>query len=213
VAELRTLVGVDLIRVGSWEASTGAFIPTPGDLAAAVAAFDAGVLRKPILKLGHVDPRFDGEPAVGFVDHLRLSDGGRTLLGDFAAVPAWLADVMASAYPDRSIEGRYDYADPTGRVWPFLLTAVALIGVAAPAIGSLQSLQDRYGLAEPVAASFTGRAVHITTARHEPILPSWSVAACWFAPPPPAGPPGTHTTSSPRTRHHHRKADHGRLQN
>lgn len=163
MAELRTLVGVDLIRVGSWEASTGAFIPTPGDLAAAVAAFDAGVLRKPILKLGHVDPRFDGEPAVGFVDHLRLSDGGRTLLGDFAAVPAWLADVMASAYPDRSIEGRYDYADPTGRVWPFLLTAVALIGVAAPAIGSLQSLQDRYGLAEPVAASFTGRAVHITT--------------------------------------------------
>jgi hypothetical protein len=149
--DLRTVTGVELVKTGEWEISTGRWTVTPADLVAAVAAHRAGAIRRPPLRLGHVDERFDGEPAVGYVDNLRVTDAGRTLLGDYAGVPAWLADgVLASAYPDRSVEGIQGYTDAAGRSYSFVLTGVALLGVTAPGIGSLRSLQDvasLYGLA------------------------------------------------------------------
>ena len=44
--DLRTIPGVELVRVGRWEASTGEWSPTADDLAAAVEAHRAGILRK-----------------------------------------------------------------------------------------------------------------------------------------------------------------------
>lgn len=139
---LRDIPDVELLKVGSWPASTGQVDFTPSDLAACVAAFSAPSIRKPVIKLGHSDPRFDGEPAVGFVDNLRLADNGSTLVGDLRGLPAWLADICASAFPDRSIEGAFGLTDQTGRKHDFALTGLALLGVQPPAVGTLTSLND-----------------------------------------------------------------------
>lgn len=160
---LKTIPNVELIKVGTWPISTGMWTVTSDDLYAAVSALDSPAIRRPVLKLGHSDSRFDGEPAVGWVDNLRVSDDGSTLVGDYKGVPEWLATVLASAFPDRSIEGQYGFTDQTGREHPFVLTAVALLGVTAPGVGTLGSLQDiaaLYGVsaaesADPTGAEFT----------------------------------------------------------
>lgn len=160
---LKTIPNVELIKVGQWPISTGVWTVTTEDLYAAVAALDSPAIRRPVLKLGHTDSRFDGEPAVGWVDDLRVSDDGSTLIGDYKGVPEWLATVLASAFPDRSIEGQYGFVDQTGREHQFVLTAVALLGVTAPGVGTLGSLQDiaaLYGVSaaestDPTGAEFT----------------------------------------------------------
>ncbi len=141
VGETRTVENVELIRVGTWEISTGTWSPGRADLASAAAAFGAGVLRKPVVKLGHVDERFDGQPAFGYVDRVRLAAGGEVLLGDLV-VPSWLAEAMPLHWPDRSVEAAQDYQAPDGTRWPLVLTGVALLGATAPGIDSLRSLQD-----------------------------------------------------------------------
>lgn len=145
---LATLPRVELMHAGTWDLSTGPATFTKEDLSNAVSAMDCPAVRRPVLKLGHVDERFDGEPAVGWIGN--LSTDGSTLWGDYTGMPRWLADVCASAYPDRSIEGWYDFQCQLGHTHPFVLTGVALLGVAAPGIGTLQSLQDvaaLYGVA------------------------------------------------------------------
>lgn len=114
------------------------------DLAAAVDAARDPDMRPPILKLGHIDPRFDGEPAIGTVTRLRLTDAGRTLVGDFEGIPPWLDRVLVNAFPNRSIEAEMGARSPSGAVHRFALTAVALLGVAAPAVTSLESLRQLY---------------------------------------------------------------------
>jgi hypothetical protein len=133
---------VEIMHTGTWNLSTGSFTFTTDDLADAVAALSCPAVRRPILKLGHTDPRFDGEPCIGYIDNLATAEGGRTLVGDYAGMPGWLGDILASAYPDRSVEGEYDYRCQMGHIHPFAVHAVALLGVAAPGIGTLESLQD-----------------------------------------------------------------------
>ncbi|ALM19617.1 hypothetical protein B9M79_20400 [Mycobacteroides abscessus] len=147
---MRTIRGVELVKVGSWEISTGTWTVTAADLQSAVAAHAAGVLRKPVIKLGHQGPMRDAAPALGHVDGLRLTDDGQTLVGDLVNVPARLAAVLASAYPDRSVEALIDYQDTDGTVWPLVLSALSLLGATAPGIDTLHSLQDvtdLYGVA------------------------------------------------------------------
>ncbi|MEV6096034.1 hypothetical protein [Nocardia sp. NPDC051981] len=143
--ETRTVPDVELIRVGQWEISTGTWSPGRADLASVVAAFNAGILRKPVIKLGHVDARFeadhDGEPSFGYVDRLRLAEDGDLLLGDLV-LPEWLAAALPMHYPDRSVEALQGYEGAGGTVWPLVLTGVALLGATAPGIHSLKSLQD-----------------------------------------------------------------------
>ncbi|WP_419224192.1 hypothetical protein [Gordonia sp. CPCC 206044] len=134
------LPGIELVKTGVWEISTGIWTVTPADLRSAVDAHRAGVLRKPVIKLGHVDPRFDGDPAYGFVDNLALADAGHTLRGDLI-LPGWLADAAPMSYPDRSVEALIDYTDGDGRAWPLILSAVALLGATPPGIDDLTSLQ------------------------------------------------------------------------
>lgn len=141
MGKTRTVPGIELARVGEWEISTGTWTPGRPDLAAAVAAFNAGVLRKPIVRLGHLDARFDGEPSFGHVSRLRLADNGDLLLGDLV-LPEWLAAALPMHYPDRSVEAVQDYRAPDGTRWPLVLTGVALLGATAPGIDSLQSLQE-----------------------------------------------------------------------
>lgn len=166
--ELARRTGVELIRTGSWSASSGPWNPTPGDLAAAVEAQQCPAVRRPRLKLGHTDDRFniggDGEPALGWIENLRLSDGGNTLLGDQVALP-WLSQVQAAAYPDRSIEGAYKVRCSAGHEHPFVLTAVALLGVTPPAVTTLRSIQDlpeMLGVAASSDVPDDAQRVHVT---------------------------------------------------
>lgn len=155
---------VELMQTGTWNISTGPVDFTVEDLSAAVTALGCPAVRRPVLKLGHVDPRFDGEPAIGFIDNMATADNGRTLVGDYAGVPGWLGDIMASAYPDRSIEGVFDFVCQMGHTHPFVVEAVALLGVTAPGIGTLASLQDvatLYGVEVAAARSATGTPVTV----------------------------------------------------
>lgn len=149
VPDVRSIPGVELVKVGRWEASTGVFRVTKVDLVSAIDAHRAGVKRKPVIKIGHDDSR-DDAPAMGYVDNLRLSADGNTLLGDFVNVPSRLAELIPFAYPERSIEGFVDYYhQSTGTTWPLVIDAVALLGAVGPGVADLQSMQaaDLYGIA------------------------------------------------------------------
>jgi hypothetical protein len=183
---LVTVPNVELMHTGQWPISTGIATFTTGDLAAAVAALDCPAVRRPVLKLGHSEPdpdesgtRWDGEPAVGYIANMGVAEGGQTLVGDYAGMPAWLGNgVLASAYPDRSIEGQYDHRCQIGHTHPFVITAVALLGVVPPGIGTLQSLQDvaaLYGVAAsaPPPGQPAGEPVTITVhAAREDAVPN-----------------------------------------
>lgn len=161
---LATIRNVELARVGSWALSSGQWDPKPQDFAAAVAALNCPAVRAARIRLGHVDPRFDGEPAVGAVANLRVESGGHSLVGDLDKVPGWLPKVISAAYPDRSVEGIYDSTCQLGHRHPFVLTGLALLGVTAPGVGTLRSIEDvgdMFGVTDrlPVAA---GTAVSAT---------------------------------------------------
>lgn len=149
---LATIPRVELASVGWWDISNAIdWHPSAEDLAAAVAALDCPAVRRPVLKFGHTGVSGEGDPTIGLVDGLGLTEDGQTLIGDFVGVPAWLAEadaqgrsVIASAYPDRSGEFEHDYVCQLGHLHPFVVHAVALLGVVRPGIGTLQSLYDLY---------------------------------------------------------------------
>lgn len=160
---LVTVPNVEILHAG-WEypLSTGPKTFTPEDLRDIVtAANEDPSVPTPRLKIGHVDPRFnsqefDGTPAFGKAVNLRLSDNGMTVVADYVGVPKWLADIMPSAYPSRSIEGvdnvpafgvygANGYVSQTGRHWRFVVTDLALLGVEWPGITVLEDLPQYFG--------------------------------------------------------------------
>lgn len=142
MVNLVTVKDRELMKVGKYQLSTGEFECTPELIQAAISAHEAGVLRKPVARIGHNDPRFSGDPAVGWFDNLRASADGTTLYADHHGVPQWLADNLPSAYPSLSIEGMYNYMAPDGTAYEFILTGVGLLGATDPGIGTLKSIQD-----------------------------------------------------------------------
>lgn len=174
-----TIPGVPIASVGmKWGGSGGEVTLTFDHLKSAVAASKDTFVQSPRLKLGHEDPRFadpndpghdpfyDGEPAVGTIENLSLTNKGATLVGD-VVVPEWLGEVMPFAYPNRSIEGslvdgRWDFKTPAGDEYDFAITAVGLLGIYRQAVEDLPDLRAfltegdgvQY-VAEGVAASAT----------------------------------------------------------
>jgi hypothetical protein len=146
---------VELIAAGEWELSTGPASFTTADLQSAVAAAQCPSVGWPVLKLGHHDPRFDGEPAIGSVVGLRLNETQTKIIGDYAGMPDWLGDILPSAYPKRSVEGSWNFPCQQGHIHPFVITAVALLGVTPPGVGTIAGLNDiaaLYGIDLPAAA-------------------------------------------------------------
>lgn len=162
---LKGIPDVELVAIGSWNASTGKATITEQDLHQAIGALDCPGVHNPVLKLGHMEPdpdgqkiRWDGTPAVGWVSNMRLSGNGAKLLGDYTGVPGWLVDVMPTAYPQRSVEIQREFTCQIGHTHPFVITAVSLLGEYAPAVGVIKSLHD-------VAALFTGDGPDIALGR------------------------------------------------
>ncbi|AIZ01695.1 putative structural protein [Arthrobacter phage vB_ArtM-ArV1] len=142
-----TVEAVPLVKTGTWNGSTGSKAITKEDLEAIVEAHESAVLDKGVLKKGHLDPRhenpaWDGDPAYGQVDNLRLSDDGETLLGDYINVPEDLAESLPSAYPNRSAEIAWgvklkDAAGKVTKEFKAALAGVALLGRTPPAVKGL----------------------------------------------------------------------------
>jgi hypothetical protein len=155
--------GVELVNVGSWQLLSGSWNPNPKDILAAVEAAQCPAVRRPKLKLGHLDPRFntpddptlDGTPSLGWYDNLRASEDGNTLIGDQVALP-WLNAVQAAAYPDRSIEGKYNKRCALGHVHPFVIEAVSLLGETPPGIPTLKSITSLEDLPAALGVAAAG---------------------------------------------------------
>jgi hypothetical protein len=150
VPPLSTIPNVELMHTGEWNLSSGTATFTQDDLLSAVSALDCPAIRRPILKLGHTDSRFDGEPACGYISNMSVTNDGNSLVGDYVGMPGWLGNILPSAYPDRSIEAAHPFKCQIGHIHPFVITAVAFLGVTPPGIGTLESLQDiaaMYGVA------------------------------------------------------------------
>lgn len=164
---LTTWRSVELARAGTWKIAVGGEQHfTADDFAAAVAATECPAVGRPVLKLGHLDTRGkglvapgvenrDGEPALGWVGNMARSSDGATLTGDLIGMPGWLGQIAASAYPSRSIEGARNFTCALGHAHPFVISAVALLGLTPPGVATIGSLQDHVRALYGVAASDT----------------------------------------------------------
>lgn len=141
-AAAASLKDVELARPGTWQLSSGEFVCTEQHLIdAARYAAREGARPAPV-KLGHVDPRFDGEPALGWLGNYRVEDrDGLVLLADIDGMPDWLGATADTAYPDRSVEGWTDFTDGE-ETYSFVVDALALLGVTPPGMTSIRSLRD-----------------------------------------------------------------------
>jgi hypothetical protein len=137
---------VDILEEGTYACDSGVHTFTREDLESAVkAAQEDPAVKDPRLKLGHVGEHGSviGLPAVGRVQNMRLveTDGKMKIKGDIVGVPAWLADIMPTAYPNRSIEGNWEVTTSSGKTHEFVIRAVSNLGVDLPAVETLEDLQ------------------------------------------------------------------------
>ena len=133
---------------------TGRATVTPEDLQAVVDAYQDREVDRARVKLGHVSSLNDqalgdGAPAFGWVDNPRVSDDGKTLLGDLVDVPRRLGEVVGRAYKNVSVELRKGVKTPSGKTHPTVLSGLALLGAAAPAVKGLDDLVALYA-SEPI---------------------------------------------------------------
>jgi hypothetical protein len=155
--KLVTVPNYPLVKVGTWSSAIGPKSISEDDLKDIVEAHQSKALDLPVIKKGHLDPRhqnpaWDGEPAYGQVDNLRLSEDGKTLLGDYVNMPEELAESLPSAYPHRSVEIAWglNLKDESGKVtkkFKAALAGLALLGRTPPAVK---------GLGGPVVSALSG---------------------------------------------------------
>lgn len=146
---MKTIPNVPIVSTGTYSLAGN---PYPGgettftedDLADAVQAVNDPAIKLPRLKLGHASEWGDAEPAFGRVDNLRIGDNGQTIYGDFVGVPAWFADVLPVAYPNRSIEANFGVKTPTGNEYRMVIYNLALLGVQLPGVATLEDLSGLY---------------------------------------------------------------------
>ncbi len=187
VPSLVTLPGVDILAAGTWQLSTGRQTFTREDLAQAVDAAQCPAIGRPIIKIGHLDQRFapgpgdDGEPGIGRVTNLRLNESGTKVVGDLAGMPGWLGAIGASAFPRRSVEGKYGFTCQIGHKHPFVLTALALLGVTPPGVGVLGGLDDIAALYGVTAAAAPGWQAEQSQEGHVMPVTEEDVRRAWYA--------------------------------
>lgn len=137
-----------ITRAGTYQSQAGGeVVVTPEDLASMVEAEATGVMDAAAVKPGHFDPRFDGEPAMGWMQNLRLSADKQSLLADIADVPAPLVGLIRDGYRRRSIEFDRNVTGRDGKVYKAVATGLALLGMKRPAVSGLGGLSRVYASA------------------------------------------------------------------
>jgi hypothetical protein len=143
-----TVRDVEIVQTGiEYPLSTGPTTFTVEDLSDLVESQDDPAIQTPRLKMGHfanLGLLEDGQPAVGTVGNLRLEQEGHLVVGDYIGIPTWLAEILPSAYPARSIEAAQGVTTNTGHNWRLVLTDLALLGVVWPGVGTLEDIQALY---------------------------------------------------------------------
>jgi hypothetical protein len=163
MTDYQTIPGVELVSVGMEWPGSGGNNPD-GSIALTlehlvdmmVAANQDPLVRRPRVKFGHTrlqpaedglrelgdhDPFWNGTPAFGTVSNLRLTNDGGKLVGDLIEVPAWLAEALPSAWPNRSCEWTWDVETEGGKRYTAVLTAVGLLGEQQHAVKDLADLR------------------------------------------------------------------------
>lgn len=153
--QLTTVPDVQIIKTGiEYPLSSGPTTFTSEDLAAAVEAQNDPSIPQPRIWLGHPDDKRihgerrdsppSGEPAVGKVTDMRLTEEGNCIVGDLSGVPIWFANIMSSAFPSRSIEGRFNVKTPTGKQHRLVISGLALLGVVWPGVLTIEDIATLY---------------------------------------------------------------------
>lgn len=143
--------GVEIFAEGTWNGND----ITSDVLKSIVSGFESTKsFVRPVLKLGHSEEqsllRNEGLPAAGWVSNVYIQ--GKKLLGDFVDIPQKIYDLIKKkAYRKVSIElcSGYTFDDQT---YPYLLTAVALLGAELPAV---KTISDILGLYKTASQNFT----------------------------------------------------------
>lgn len=152
---------VELLSAGlEWPASNGPTSITMEHIADAVRATSDPLICPPRIRLGHTSPLNDGEPqfdpfaaigdaepAFGTFTNLRTENDGAVLVADVDRILWWLAASAPATYPNRSSEAvwevcgaNFDVQSPSGGRYSMVITAVAFLGVALPAVEDLEDL-------------------------------------------------------------------------
>jgi hypothetical protein len=163
---------VEIVKCGiDYSLASGPHTFTPEEIADAAAAVENPNISVPRIKLGHDGPlaqiTSSDEPSVGTVHNLHVSPDGQTLLGDYKGVPSWLAGILASAYPSRSIEANLD-VEKNGHKYRMVITAVSLLGVVWPGCSSIEDIQALYSEEGP-------EGVRVIEARQGGAMPNTAV--------------------------------------
>lgn len=148
---------VPIVKVGvTYKLSSGDYTATFDDVKDFVESQKDANVNAPRLAIGHPDeerfPRYttSGEPAFGVFTNVRMSENGTTAIGDLAGVPIWLAEIISTAYPQRSMEGATDYTHPqNGRTYSLFIKAIALLGIEWPGIHCLDDLEIAFSAEGP----------------------------------------------------------------
>lgn len=158
--QLMDIPDVQIIKTGiEYPLASGPTTFTPEDLAAAVAAQDDPSIPQPRIWIGHPDDERihgkrhngipSGEPAVGKVCNMRLTEEGHCIVGDLTGVPIWLGNILASAFPSRSVEGRFNLKTVTGKTHKLVISGLALLGVVWPGVMTLEDIAALYSAEGP----------------------------------------------------------------
>jgi len=142
---------VELFAIGTWKGKTFG----ESDLDAMVDAYtELPHMSRPVI-LGHDDAQpilaGSGLPAAGWVENLRRVGG--KLVGDLKGVPSKVAAlVKLGAFRKRSSEIYVNYTDTvTGKFFPLVFKALALLGAAIPEVKTIDDIYALYAEGETFA--------------------------------------------------------------
>ena len=138
------LVGVEILRPGKFNASTGDWNVTNKEIDEIIKNFDDKVL-EPVLNLAHSESitgrvqknvkKMLDLISLGFVS--KLYKRGETLVADFKQVPKKLAEIIkAGPLKNRSVEV-WAEKEIGGKLYHNVLSAVSFLGLDAPAVNGL----------------------------------------------------------------------------
>lgn len=138
---------IEIFAVGRWQDKTGhEQVFATADLREIAENFKRlRAVHRPPLKLGHstnqvLQEQSDGDPALGWVEGLRVSEDGRKLLATVEMPRAVVELIEARLYENVSVELLLDVRY-LGRRIGTVLRAVALLGADLPAVSDLAGLR------------------------------------------------------------------------